>query len=442
MNKDNGVFSIIDPKTTPFFYGWVVLGVGTLGFLMSAPGQTIGVSAFTDSLLDVLSLSRDQLSFAYMGGTMLSAVALTKAGQFYDEYGARRTTLIATIGLGIALLYLSQIDIVSTAMGGGMIPTMVLILIGFVFIRFFGQGVLSLASRTMVVKWFDAKRGLAVGIMNVFGAFGFSIAPVVFDALISGFDWSGAWIVIAIASAVVFPVIVAFFFKESPERYGLHPDGYSKSAEENKNKIKFPIHKEFTLLEARKTLSLWVFAGYPALFGLVATGFTFHVVSIFAEHDFSREAAIGIFQPIAAVSVVSTVFFSWISDHVKLKYLAYMFSIAAAVTMYGLINLQTAGLYYWLLIGGYGVCSGIHGLVISLFLPRFYGKKFLGAITGQAMTLVVFASAIGPILFSQSLSLTGSYSGAAIVCGVGFIMLLFAAFFTHNPQESLSIKNM
>ena len=87
-----------------------------------------------------------------------------------------------------------------------------------------------------------------------------------------------------------------------------------------------------------------------------------------------------------------------------------------------------------MLILSFGMCSGIHPLVITLFLPRFYGKKYLGAITGQAMTIVVFASALGPILFSQSLSLTGSYSFAAYICGVLFLFFFVATIFSKNPQ--------
>ena len=123
------LFNIIIPQKSLFFYGWVVLIVGALGLLMSSPGQTIGVSAFTDHLLEALTMSRDQLSFAYMGGTMLSAVMLTKAGVFFDRYGAVRTALLASIGLGIALLYLSQIDKVSSYFGGSAVTTIVAILI-------------------------------------------------------------------------------------------------------------------------------------------------------------------------------------------------------------------------------------------------------------------------------------------------------------------------
>ena len=41
------------PASFPFYYGWLILIVSTIGLVMSAPGQTIGVSVFTESLLDV-----------------------------------------------------------------------------------------------------------------------------------------------------------------------------------------------------------------------------------------------------------------------------------------------------------------------------------------------------------------------------------------------------
>ena len=70
-----------DPSRWPFFYGWVIILMGTLGILMSIPGQTIGVSTFTDSLIEMLSINRDQISLAYMIGTVLSSFLLTKAGK-------------------------------------------------------------------------------------------------------------------------------------------------------------------------------------------------------------------------------------------------------------------------------------------------------------------------------------------------------------------------
>lgn len=425
--------AIPSPERWPFFYGWVILFAGGIGVVMSAPGQTIGVSAFTDSLIEALTLTRDELSLAYMGGTMVSAILLTKAGQFFDRFGAMKTAIFASVGLGLALLYMSQLETMQRIIHQNAMGTLFLLMCGFVCIRFFGQGVLTLTSRTMVVKWFEARRGLAVGALGVVTSYGFSMAPVFFDSLINSHEWSGAWMVLAVIVGLVFPVIIILLFRDSPEDYGLMPDGsISQKAKQKINK--FPVQQEFTLSEARHNFSFWILCGFPALFGLFVTGFTFHVVSIFAEQGIERSIAINVFQPIAFVSIASTILCSLLSDHIKIKYLAYYFGITFLVATIGVIYLADQGFFYWMLILTYGAGMGVGSVFVSLFLPRFYGRKHLGAITGQAMTLIVFSSALGPILYSQSLSLTGNYNLASIICGVIVLGLLIATLFTKNPQ--------
>ena len=56
-------------RNVPFFYGWVVMIAGTIGVLCSAPGQTVGVSVFTDHLMAATGLTRVQLSLTYLVGT-------------------------------------------------------------------------------------------------------------------------------------------------------------------------------------------------------------------------------------------------------------------------------------------------------------------------------------------------------------------------------------
>lgn len=45
------------PRRWPVFYGRTVLAAGTLGVLMSVPGQTMGVSVFTEPLLEALAMT-------------------------------------------------------------------------------------------------------------------------------------------------------------------------------------------------------------------------------------------------------------------------------------------------------------------------------------------------------------------------------------------------
>lgn len=67
-------------STLPFYYGWVILVVGAIGVLASIPGQTMGVSVFTDHYIRELSLTRVGVSGSYMVGTLASSLIIPFAG--------------------------------------------------------------------------------------------------------------------------------------------------------------------------------------------------------------------------------------------------------------------------------------------------------------------------------------------------------------------------
>ncbi len=98
------------PSRFPIFYGWIILAAGTIGMLMSIPGQTMGVSVFTENLLNDLEINRNNLSLAYLIGTVGSGLMITRAGKLYDRYGARLMAFIAAAVLGLMLLYLTRVD--------------------------------------------------------------------------------------------------------------------------------------------------------------------------------------------------------------------------------------------------------------------------------------------------------------------------------------------
>lgn len=94
----------------PFFYGNIIIFSGIVGILASTPGQTIGVSVFTDFLIRDLGISRENLSIAYMFGTLMSSFVIIYVGRFFDKFGARVTSVIAGAMLGLSLFYLSAVE--------------------------------------------------------------------------------------------------------------------------------------------------------------------------------------------------------------------------------------------------------------------------------------------------------------------------------------------
>ncbi|MCF7915958.1 MAG: MFS transporter [Spirochaetaceae bacterium] len=432
--RDNYPFS---PSRSPFFYGWTILGIGTLGMLMSIPGQTVGVSVFTDYLMDALGLSRNAISIAYLVGTVSSAFLLSAGGRAFDRFGARKMGVTVTLLLSLTLIYLSFSDNfangISTLLGGrwATVVSFIVIAFGFLLLRFFGQGTLTMTSRNMVMKWFDKRRGMANAVLGIAVSLGFSLAPQVLDLFVQSQGWRGAWRYMAVI-LLIFAAAVYLLFRDNPQALGLTPDG------KRPIKVKQSLHAEttagrdFTLPDARRTYAFWLFNFTLVLSALLMTAFTFHVVSIFQEAGLSRSQAVIIFLPASLVAVSSQFIGSWISDYIPLRYIALIQSIGAVLLGAGVVILATP-VGPVLVIVGLGLIQGMMGITSNITWPRFFGLRHLGAVSGYAMAWTVAGSAVGPYFFSLSLDLTGTYASAALITLVSGGLLALGALFVRRP---------
>jgi len=427
------------PAKIPFFYGWIILIVGTIGIIMSIPGQTIGVSIFTENLIKDLDINRNNLSLAYLIGTIGSGLLITRAGKLYDRYGARIMGLIAASMLGLMLLYLTRVEVAVKFLNSwkgvsSVLATFILLTFGFWGIRFFGQGLLTMVSRNMVMKWFNKRRGLANSVLGIFSAFGFSLAPKIFSQIIERLDWQGAWLLLAIIVGIGFVGFLLVFYRDNPDDCGLVADGARFINKTTSRPPSLP-DRDYSLAEARNTWAFWAFTFGIALVSLYIAGLIFHVVSVFDTSGLSKEMALGIFLPSSIIAIVVQFSCGYISDYIRLKYLLFLFMIGMIITSGGLVLLGDLNIAYWLIILGNGIVWGLYTVLIAVTWPRFYGLKNLGAISGFSLSIAVIGSAFGPYLFSISLNLTGNYSLVAWTCVALSILLFILAFKADNPNE-------
>ncbi|MCG8579277.1 MAG: MFS transporter [Bacteroidales bacterium] len=427
-------FELIRPDKSPFFYGYIIAFVGTIGIWASIPGQTAGVSTFTDPVKDALQLTRDQFSLAYMVGTLLSSFVLTKAGKLYDRYGVTKTASASIAILALTLLLCSYSQTISeqikalTGLDHWAVPFILMIAL-FFMLRFSGQGVLTMTSRNMIMKWFDQMRGRINAFSSVSVSLGFSASPLFIDYLIQRFTWQGAWQTMA-AGLMLVLLMVLLFYKDNPEQYGLSTDGKSTSSKHDSGTNE---DMDYTLKEAKQTRSFWMYALILSFHAFFVTGLTFHVVSLFAEAGLSRTEAISIFLPMTVVSVITSIIANVVSDWIKLKFLLYLMIAGAFVASLGLLFIQlTAGTV--LIIVGLGLTGGLFAVINAITWPRYYGRQNLGAISGKAMAMVVMASALGPYLFSLAKTLSSTYGSVAYI-SLAFLVFLCIGSFKANPPQ-------
>lgn len=420
--RDPNQFSFVDPKKSPVYYGYVVLFIGTIGVFASVPGQTVGVSVFTDPLKDALGLTRNQFSNAYMIGTLVSSFFVSRAGVLFDRYGARYVAFFATLILACALLLCSVsvqisegiqslLNIKSWAVPFGLITTL------FFLMRFSGQGVLTMASRNMVMMWFDKNRGKVNSISSIAISLGFSSSPILLNRLIEDNGWELSWQLLAL-SLVIFSFFILQLYRNKPEDFDLQVDGALIPEDEVELEAK---ELNLTLKEAIRTRLFWMFGLILAFNSFLITGFTFHVISIFSSQGYSKGQAIAIFLPISVIAITVSLIGNVLSDYINHKIYLYIMLASAIVASCGLIYLSSLfGVYA--LIGGLGILGGLFAVVHAVSWPRFFGRDHLGAITGKVMSFLVIASAVAPSLFSYSFTKLGSYSY------IGYLNLAFLCF--------------
>lgn len=435
--SDPNRFSFTDPAKWPFFYGYVILFVGTLGIWVSIPGQTIGVSVFTDPVKDALGLTRNQFSNAYMFGTIMSSLAIGRAGVWFDRYGARYVAFAAALVLSITVFLCSWSVRLSAVFQGWLdmetwLVPFALMTILFFLMRFSGQGVLTMASRNIIMIWFDKNRGKVNMFSSVALSFGFSSAPLWLYYLVEHYGWQGAWQSLGVG-LLVFSVLIAQFYKNSPEEHGLLPDGRDRTSPHHGKPYFKPVCKQFSLQEARATRAFWMYALILSFNSFFITGLTFHVVSIFSSEGFLRDEAISIFLPFSVVAVTISSVFNYLSDYLPLKLYFYLMLVGGILASMGLLFLSfPLGIY--LVIGGFGVMGGFFAVLNAIAWPRFYGRTHLGAITGRVMSFLILSSALAPSIFSYCFTTFGTYN---ILGYLGLAFLLFLAIGgikADNPQ--------
>ena len=196
-----------------FFYGWIIVGIGSLGIFASGAGQSHTFSPFIPVISKDLNISSTSITTAYMIATLFAAFLLPKMGKLVDKHGPRIVLIYTIILLGIGCMIF------------GAAANFLMLAFAFGFLRFFGQGSLMLGSANIITQWFDKKRGFALGLMGLGFAISMGLHPPISDFLITTYGWRHAWVIIGFSTWIIMLPPLIFLAINKPEDVNLHPDG-------------------------------------------------------------------------------------------------------------------------------------------------------------------------------------------------------------------------
>ena len=388
-----------------FFPGWTMLGIASVAQYMSAPGQSYSVAAFKDPMRIGLGLTETDYSLAYGFATLVSACLLPGIGRLVDRFGARIMLPLISAGLTLSCLFMSFTENLGQ------------LYFAFSCVRSLGQGALTLVSVWLVGEWFERRRGMATAIAGMGGAISVMTVPLINNWLIAHYGWQIAWQILALAvgASLILPGLI--LIRDRPELLGLQPDGLdaNSSTDEERSNNGGPelisVEDSWTVRQVLRDLTFWKLLSVPATAALVATGLIFHQVLLLGSHGLSSTWALGMLTVQAGFATLMTFPAGWATDRFETRYIlcAAMGFLAGATLLVITMPATWLVFAYAIFMGAQGSIFRSAGTVVWI---NYYGRVHQGAVRGMAWSVMILASALGPLPLALSIDHFGSYNPA------------------------------
>ncbi len=411
---------------------------GGLLSALTAPGQTAGLSVFTDPLIEELDISRTAISASYLVGTLAGAIVQPLFGRALDRWGARTVTAMIAVAFSGVLFALSFVaDVVGLTAG-------------FVGVRMLGQGALSLAATTAVARAIKHRRGLALGIVTAMGSGGISFAPVGLEPAIALLGAHDTWRWQALVLLVV-ALPLAFVFKGRPGT-GVRSadaavadaavaDAASGSVAVDAASASVPHAEEpsATTAEALRTGMFWVLTASLATTGMLGTALAFHQIALLGAQGLDAAEAAANFLPQTATGILGTLVAGALVDRINPKVLIVgsMLSLGIALVSLPAVAPGWSAIGYGLV---FGLANGaLRGMEAATYV-RYFGVAHIGSIRGIAISIGLGSTAVGPLALSLGVDLTGGFTGPVVASAVVPALVIVATFVVRQPGQRRPVR--
>ncbi len=411
-------------------YSWIIVLISGLILFFSGPGQTYNVSVFIDSYIESEGWSRSAISGFYSTATLTAGLLMPFSGRFIDKKGHRFMTPVIAGFLALACFWMSFMKA----------PWM--LVLGFVMIRLFGQGSMTLLATTLTPQWFNRKQGIALSIAQVGGVAGPALIPIISTYLILNFGASLAWRFWAFWLIAFMAPLGALLIRNRPEDIGMAQDGrmaYEVEATEGKPEESTgttpAMTANWTPGEATKTRTFWMMIYCMLVPSMITTGITFHIVSIIGEKGFPVTFAALILSVTATVQLPVTFLAGWACDRFPVyKLKAFNYILMASAILLLLYSPSKPLLVLYAVI--HGISMSTDHVSTSAWWPGNFGRKHLGTIRGMGMTAMVIGSALGPLPFGFAYDTFGNYHFILLAMLIFPALAFVAAMISPPPSRS------
>ncbi len=393
------------------FYGWyVVLAIGFV--LMTSAGLAFyNLSVLLDAFIRERGFPVALTSGATGSYFLASGVGGVVAARLMERFDPR---LIMIAGASVCSVALATVGELHRPWQ----------LFTFHVLFGFSYGCCGLVpATTIVARWFEARRPLALSLASTGLSLGGIVVTPLTVYLINRQGLSGAapWLGLAFFLGVV--PATALVVRSSPDQMGLEPDGPGRA--DGLPRLR-PVRTVTFTAAWRSRFFIVTTVAYMLTLGAQVGGIA-HLFRLVSERATGEAAAMAV-ASLAAASVLGRLSGGWLLLRISSRIFAFvMFAVQAA----GLVVLSVSGSQAALLLGAmlFGISIGNVLMLQPLLLVEAFGVRDYGRIYSLSQLLTAFGVAGGPALVGLVAQATGGYMlpyllvAAISLVGLGFLAL-------------------
>jgi MFS family permease len=404
---------------------WIVLGALTVCMLAGSGLRSV-FGVYIKPMEAEFGWTRGALSGAAAVSLLLLGAVGPFVGRLADRWGPRNVIAISLFVLALG------------AIGSSFIQKLwhVYVMTG-VFMALGAGGVALTTGSTVVARWFEARRGLAIGIAAGGMSAGQLIVIPLATALTVWFGWRTSFLWLGIGLLVLVLPVCLGLIRNNPEDRGVRPYGATGPAPTRAEAEATRVAGRVGVSEAAQTLPFWLLMGTFFVCGYTSNGIVLtHFMPHALEHNFTAFQASSALGVMGAMNIMGTLASGFICDRFGRRGpLATYYFVRGVSLLFLLYVWNVPSLHLWAALFGLNYISTVPPT--TTLTANIYGRYSVGELSGWIFFAHQVGSALGAALAGWVFELTGTYSSAFVSAAVlAFVAAGLAMMIREEPFVS------
>ena len=420
-------------KKSSIFYGWWILIAATI--VICAQGVMFyGFGILFNAILGEFHWSRAITSSIFSFQISINSLFILLMGYLIDKYSPR-------LLIGIGTIFLAAGHILS-----GLTQEIWHLYLFFGIIVGIGTSTTYMPPLTVVTRWFEKKRGLALGIaVTGIGIGAFLGAPFI-NWLIQSFGWRTALPILGIVTgSVVF--IAAMVLTGYPEEKGLKPYGVETSqgalerqSSPDPQEQTIPWERsndlDWTVWNAIKTRVFLILFFMLLLAEIALLGVMNHLFTYATENGLPKHVVSWSYSVIGIASLVGKIGIGGLSDRIGRK-AAFLFSLFLNGTAFIFLLPAPNIIFLYIFAAILGISYGGWTPLFPAIVGDYFGLGSMGKIFSVLTINYCLGGICGPILAGWIFDRMGSYFWAFLIFSIVCYLATILTLFLKAPEKAL-----